>query len=62
MDPEKIKRLEVDGWKVGDIKELLNLTEQEIKDIEEALALAPAGPGRGALHRKIIQLYKNKEN
>lgn len=35
MNPDKIKRLESHGWKVGSSEEFLGLTDEEIKIIEK---------------------------
>lgn len=40
MDPEKRKRLESAGWKVGDTADFLELTPEEAEFIEMKLALA----------------------
>lgn len=40
MDKQKIKRLEAQGWKVGDTSNFLGLSDQEIEFIEFKLALA----------------------
>ncbi len=37
MDKEKIKRLEEAGWIVGDIKQLFDLTDEDIAFIEKRL-------------------------
>jgi len=42
MDLKKRKRLEAKGWKVGTVKELLDLSEAEERFIEIKLALARA--------------------
>lgn len=42
MDPEKKKRLETKGWKVGSAEEFLELTPQEAALIELRLKLADA--------------------
>lgn len=40
MNTNKRKRLEDKGWKVGDVKEFLNLSAEEIAYIETKLALS----------------------
>ena len=40
MDKQKIKRLEAQGWKVGDTSDFLDLSDQEIEFIEFRLSLA----------------------
>jgi len=42
MDPEKKKRLERKGWKVGSVEEFLELTPQEAALVELRLKLADA--------------------
>jgi DNA-binding XRE family transcriptional regulator len=42
MDPEKKRRLERKGWKVGSAEEFLELTPQEVALIELRLKLADA--------------------
>jgi DNA-binding XRE family transcriptional regulator len=42
MKPEKRKRLEAAGWRVGTARELLGLTEEEVALIELKLDLARA--------------------
>jgi hypothetical protein len=37
--PEKKKKLEAEGWKVGSADELLQLTPEEVECIESKLAL-----------------------
>jgi hypothetical protein len=48
MDKKKIAKLERDGWKVGSVSELLQLTPEEDALIEMRLALA-----RGLKRRRI---------
>ena len=40
MKKSKRERLEAHGWKVGDTKEFLNLTDEEVAYIEIKLALS----------------------
>lgn len=40
MDSEKQKRLEIKGWKVGNVDDLLELTPEEFAIIELQLALS----------------------
>jgi DNA-binding XRE family transcriptional regulator len=40
MDAKKRKKLEARGWKVGDAKEFLGLSDQELSYIEIKLALS----------------------
>ncbi|MFQ5924015.1 MAG: helix-turn-helix transcriptional regulator [Anaerolineales bacterium] len=40
MDKRKIKELEAKGWKVGDIDEFLDLSEEEVAYIEMKVALS----------------------
>lgn len=42
MDPEKRKRLEREGWRVGSAEEFLELTPQEVALVELRLKLADA--------------------
>ena len=39
MNADKLKRLEAAGWKKSNVKELLNLTDADVKYIETKLAL-----------------------
>jgi Helix-turn-helix domain len=40
MNPEKARRLKHAGWRVGSVKELLQLSDEEVALIEMKLALA----------------------
>ena len=42
MTPEKIKRLEAAGWKVGGAKDFLQLSDEEARLVELKLALVSA--------------------
>lgn len=35
MDAKTKRRLEEDGWKIGSVKEFLNLTDEDVRAIEE---------------------------
>lgn len=50
MDPEKQKRLEADGWIVGDTQSFLGLSDAEMAYIDLALGL-----GRRLKQRRIRQ-------
>ena len=54
MKPEKRKRLEAAGWRVGTASEFLGLTEEEMALIELKLDLARAVKAE-RLHRKMTQ-------
>ncbi len=40
MEKDKQKRVEAAGWKIGDVEELLNLTQEESSHIELKLSLS----------------------
>ena len=40
MDGKKRKALELKGWKIGDTKEFLNLSDEEVEYIELKIALS----------------------
>lgn len=42
MKPAKLKRLQAAGWKVGDAKEFLKLTDEEVMLVELKLSLIKA--------------------
>jgi ribosome-binding protein aMBF1 (putative translation factor) len=54
MKPEKRKRLEAAGWRVGTASEFLGLTDEEIALIELKLDLARAVKTE-RIHRKMTQ-------
>lgn len=54
MKPEKRKRLEAAGWRVGTASEFLGLTDEEMALIELKLDLARAVKAE-RLHRKMTQ-------
>lgn len=54
MKPEKRKRLEAAGWKVGTVKEFLDLTDEETALIELKLDLARAVKAE-RIRRKMTQ-------
>ena len=55
MDKNKMKRLKARGWKVGDAKELLGLSDAELTYIELKLAFARGLRDRRA-GRKMTQV------
>jgi DNA-binding XRE family transcriptional regulator len=54
MKPEKRKRLEAAGWKVGTVREFLDLTDEETALIELKLDLARAVKAE-RIRRKMTQ-------
>lgn len=54
MNPEKRKRLEAAGWKVGTAREFLRLTDEEVALIELKLDLARAVKAE-RMRRKMTQ-------
>ena len=54
MNPEKRKRLEAAGWKVGTVREFLDLTDEEAALIELKLDLAKAVKAE-RIRRKLTQ-------
>lgn len=54
MKPEKKKRLEAAGWKVGTVREFLDLTDEEAALIELKLDLAKAVKAE-RIRRKLTQ-------
>jgi hypothetical protein len=59
MDGRRRKRLERAGWKLGSVREFLNLSDEEVEYIELKLALAAALRAR-RISRKLTQAEASK--
>ena len=66
MDKAKRRRLEANGWKIGDVKEFLGLTPEEATYIELKIALSRSireyRQSKGLTQSEIAQIIKSSQS